>query len=171
MKKMSLKPQDVLIVLKLIAIKNQRWSYSYLSSQLLISTSEVHAGVRRAVLSHLLEPEGNAPIIQNIEECLIFGVRYSFPPFLGGFAHGMPSGYGAPPLSYRVFDDLPPVWKNKEGEVFGYECSPIYHTAPDAARTDSRLYELLCLLDALRIGKPRERGLAGDVLVKLLRNS
>ena len=35
---------------------------------------------------------------------------------------------------------------------------------PDAARADTQLYELLALTDALRVGRPRERQLAGDLL-------
>lgn len=170
---MSLKPQDVLIVLKLCVIRNLKWSYSFLSGQLLISLSETHAAVRRAVVSHLLDPVDKVPIIQSIEEFLIFGLRYAFPVQIGGLVNGMPTGYGAPPLTEqeRNADEPPPVWADGEGQVLGYDLSPIYCTVPDAARIDIKLYELLALVDALRIGEPRERGLAGDILVKQLRNS
>ncbi len=170
---MSLKSQDILVALKLVAIGNRMWTYSFLSSHLFISISEVHATVRRAVRSHLLNPDGNVPIIQSVTEYLVFGIRYSFPPFLGELTHGTPTGYGAPPLTYMFEngDEPPPVWKDGQGEVFGYECSPIYPTASDAACLDSNLYELLTLVDAIRIGAPRERALAGNILVKRLRSS
>lgn len=56
MHEMSLKFQDILIVLKLSVIGNRHWSYSFLSGQLVISISEAHAGVRRCVASHLIDP-------------------------------------------------------------------------------------------------------------------
>jgi hypothetical protein len=159
-------------VLKLHAIKRRRWSYSSLSAGLLISISEAHAGVQRAVASHLLDPDQKLPIVQSVEEFLIFGLRYTFPVQLGGLVRGMPTGYGGPPLRCRNLtkDQPPPVWQDHAGEVLGYECPPIYSSAPAAAKSDTALYELLALADVMRIGSPRERGLIGDILVKRLRN-
>jgi hypothetical protein len=71
----------------------------------------------------------------------------------------MPTSYAAPPLS-RVLtraDEAPPVWPDEEGEVRGYEFSPLYKSVPFAARRDPRLYELLALVDAIRGGALPER--------------
>ena len=40
------------------------------------------------------------------------------------------------------------------------EFSPLYKSVPQAARRDSRLYELLALVDAIRSGQGRARDLA-----------
>jgi hypothetical protein len=40
----------------------------------------------------------------------------------------------------------------------------LYAGAPAAARNDARLYELLALVDAVRLGRPRERRVATDLL-------
>ena len=50
---MILKPQDVVILFKLIAIKKADWSFSTLSVDLFMSPSEVHAGIRRAMAANL----------------------------------------------------------------------------------------------------------------------
>ena len=50
---MILKPQDVVILLKLVAIGKADWSFSTLSVDLFMSPSEVHAGVRRAMAANL----------------------------------------------------------------------------------------------------------------------
>jgi hypothetical protein len=39
---------------------------------------------------------------------------------------------------------------------------------PDAARSDPKLYELLALVDAIRVGRARERKLAESELEKRL---
>jgi len=46
---MILKPQDVVILLKLVALGQEPWTFQRLAVELSISQSEVHAGVRRAV--------------------------------------------------------------------------------------------------------------------------
>jgi hypothetical protein len=39
----------------------------------------------------------------------------------------------------------------------GQEISPLYRSVPEAAKKDSRLYELLTLIDGLRVGRVREK--------------
>jgi hypothetical protein len=41
---------------------------------------------------------------------------------------------------------------------------PLDPGLPSAAKEDSQLYELVALLDALRIGRAREREMAGKML-------
>ena len=45
---------------------------------------------------------------------------------------------------------------------------PLYASAPKAATDDSALYELLAIVDALRLGGARERSVAADILRKRL---
>ena len=52
------------------------------------------------------------------------------------------------------------MWPHPEGEVRGYEFSPLYKSAPAAAMKDKDLYAMLSLLDAIRDGRARERELA-----------
>jgi hypothetical protein len=65
-------------------------------------------------------------------------------------------------------DDPPPVWPFAEGPVRGCSFAPLHKNVPQAALEDSRLYELLALVDALRGGRARERDLAGRELKKRL---
>ena len=43
-------------------------------------------------------------------------------------------------------------------------------TVTGAVRRDSRLYALLALTDAIRLGQPRERNLAAELLAQMLRD-
>jgi len=68
-----------------------------------------------------------------------------------------------------MFAEPPLVWPHPEGDVRGESLEPLYPSAIDAARRDRALYESLALVDALRVGRARERALAIDLLTKRLR--
>ena len=61
-------------------------------------------------------------------------------------------------------NELPPVWPDPEGDVRGLSFSPLYKSAPNAAKKDHDLYEYLALVDAIRGGRVREKKLAIKVL-------
>jgi hypothetical protein len=162
---MILKPQDVVILLKLVALGSEPWTYQRLAVELSLSPSEAHAGVRRAVAARLMSDTTAAtgqPILPALKEFLIHGVRYAFPPERGELTRGVPTGYAAPPLNKVIVqpNEPPPVWPYAEGKVRGYKFSPLYPSVPIAASRDPKLYELLALVDALRDGRARERNLA-----------
>lgn len=170
---MILKPQDVVILLKLVALGPQPWTYQRLAVELSISQSEAHAGVKRAVAARLMSNASSGdgrPIVPALEEFLLHGVRYAYPPERGELARGMPTGYAAPPLNAVIVqpDEPPPVWPYAEGSVRGYSLSPLYPTVPAAAARDPKLYELLALVDAMRDGRARERNLAAKELISRL---
>jgi hypothetical protein len=163
---MILKPQDIVILLKLVAIGKRQWSYSTLASELAMSPSEVHSGIKRAAAARLYDSQQNVPIMQALQEFLLHGVKYAFPPDRGHLTRGIPTSYAAPPLNSLIVqsNEPPPVWPDPEGKVRGYDFSPLYRSVPMAAAQDNILYELLALVDAIRDGRARERELA----VKLL---
>lgn len=166
---MILKPQDVLILLKLVALGQQAWTYQRLAVELSISQSEVHAGVRRAVAARLMSDATAAagrPLRAALLEFLIHGVKYAYPPEHGALARGVPTGYAAPPLNKLIVgsSDPPPIWPHAEGKVRGVAFTPLYPSVPAAAMQDARLYELLALVDAIRDGRARERNLAAKEL-------
>ena len=171
---MQLKPQDIVIALKMIAVGDVRWTYVQFSYELYISASEINAGIKRLTQSNLiiLNHEGNnspPAIVRNaLIEFLIHGVKYAFPPVRGELTRGMPTAYAAPPLSKKIIrsKDPPPVWPDKDSKVRGYSFAPLYRTVPKAARQDQKLYELLALVDAIRDGRARERRKAERFLKK-----
>jgi len=169
---MVLKPQDIVIILKLVALGNTQWSYLSLASDLFISASEVHAGIKRSINARLIHPQGKRPFKQSLEEFLIHGVKYAFPPERGGLTRGIPTGYAAPPLNSIISQpaEPPPVWPDSDGDIRGYEFAPLYKSVPIAAKKDARLYELLTLVDAIRDGRTREREIASKELKVRLRS-
>lgn len=160
---MSLKPQDILVVLKLTVRPGVDWSYPQLAVDLSMSASEVHSSVRRATLSGLLQDnDRHTPNRKALLEFLVHGIKYVFPAERGGLTRGVPTAQAAPPLRehFAASDEPPPVWADPEGAVRGEAFEPLYRSVPKAARADQRLYEFLALVDALRGGRARERELA-----------
>ena len=159
---MTLKPQDIYILLKLIIVGKGQWSYPSLAKALFMSTSEVHAGIKRAVSARLMDSQRGLPLKKSLEEFLIHGIKYAFSPDHGGLTRGIPTGYAAPPLKNLIMqpNEPPPVWPDPEGDTRGYEFSPLYKSVPKAVQQDKMLYELLALVDALRDGRAREREIA-----------
>ena len=159
---MILKPQDIVIMLKLVVRNGSEWSYTELAYELSMSASEVHAGVKRAVAARLMDMHRKVPVKSNLLEFLIHGVKYAYHPDRGSLTRGMATGYAAQPLKALITqpDDPPPVWPDPEGQVRGYEFSPLYSSVPHACKVDPNLYELLALVDAIRDGRARERNIA-----------
>lgn len=169
---MNLKPQDVLFLLKLVAQGENSWSFNRMSVDLGMSPSEVHAAARRAVFARLAVKRESTiqPNIRNLEEFLLHGIQYVFVPERGGLTRGMPTACAAAPMdAYFVQNkEPPPVWPDPEGELRGEAFSPLYRSAPVAAKNDRKLYELLALVDAIRGGRARERDIAWQELKKCL---
>jgi hypothetical protein len=165
-----LKPQDILVMLKLVALGQQPWSYAWLAVSLGMSPSQLHSAVQRALVAQLAVKKGDiiTPHIRNLEEFLVHGLRYVFVADLGRPTRGIPTAYAAPPLDQHFAEstELPPVWPDPEGTARGVAFSPLYKLAPQAARSDHALYELLALVDAIRGGRARER----DLAIKELKN-
>lgn len=161
---MSLKPQDVLVLLKIVALERAPWSYSQLAYELGMSASEVHAAVKRALEASLMKLDDGwgCADADALGEFLVHGLKYVFTPARGGMTLGVPTAEAAPPLSGILprSEEPPPVWPDPDGEVRGTEFSPLYKSVPQAARRDPKLYELLALVDAIRAGGGNARDLA-----------
>jgi hypothetical protein len=172
---MSLRAQDVVVVLKLLASGFQPWTYAKLGDSLAMSPSHVLASVVRADGARLLDAAAIQPPLgrkgrallpepnrTNLKEFLIHGLKYAFPVERGGPTRGIPTAEAAPPLNQHFPQPFPhpPVWPYAEGSVRGIEFSPLYKNVPKAAMRDPKLYELLALVDAIREGRAREREIA-----------
>ncbi|MDX1508211.1 MAG: hypothetical protein R3358_08015 [Woeseiaceae bacterium] len=169
---MSLKSQDVLVLLKLVALGDEPWTYSSLAVDLGLSASQVHSAIQRALRSELAYEAGDQirVHVRNLEEFLTHGMRYFLVPDRGAKSRGMATLTSAPPFAALFLDsDEPIVWPDPSGDVRGESLAPIYKTAPEAARNDPELYELLVIADALRAGRVREKQAAKKELKKRLR--
>jgi hypothetical protein len=166
-----LRPYDILVLLKLVRIGDLPWTYDSIGHELGLSPSAAHRSVDRAIESGLFNRKRREVEYASLQEVLIHGVRYFFPPSWGGEARGTPTAWAAPPLSAQIVNsgENPPVWPSAEGKIRGIALAPLDPRVPDAVLKDEPLHELLALVDAIRIGASRERKLAAQELGARLR--
>ena len=98
---------------------------------------------------------------RNLAEFAVYGAKYAFPADRLPVAVGVPTSHSAPAFA-GVFapgsDDW--VWPHPNGSIRGQGLEPLHPSVPFAATQDAKLYEMLALFDALRVGRARERGMA-----------
>lgn len=166
---MVLKPQDIVVLLKLVVAK-RGWTFWQLASELGMSPSSVHRSLERAAHAGLYNAAREEVDRAALIEFLVHGGRYVFPPVMQGEARGFPTAWGASPLAdhFSRGAAAPPVWAHPHGKSRGIALAPIHAKAPEVARRDPQVGELLALFDAIRIGKARERELAAKLLRKRL---
>ena len=158
---MFTKPQDVIVAIKM-ALSPASPTYAELGQSLGMSASEAHAAMRRLVEARLADPDTHQIRRQALRDFLVHGVPYTYPVRPGEMTRGMPTAWAAPVMSgaLTAADQVPPVWPDPDGNTQGASVRPLYPSVPGAARRDPALYDFLALVDALRIGRARERTLA-----------
>src|SRR5712692_909085 len=100
----TLKPQDLVVLLKLLALGAKARTFSELGSDLAMSASEVHGSVGRAMEARLLHTIDEHLHVTKaaLKEFLLHGAKYVFPPTFGAATRGLPTSYAAPPLASLV---------------------------------------------------------------------
>ncbi|MCS4248520.1 hypothetical protein [Pseudomonas sp. BIGb0164] len=146
------------------------YSVRALSSALGLSKTEVSSSLNRCRdigLIYTNHTDG-LPLVRNkaLLDLVTYSIRYIFPVKPGPIVRGIPTAFAAPILAGKVISggDLIPVWPDAYGKSKGQEITPLYRTVPGAVKKDELLYHFLALVDAIRIGGPRETKIADAML-------
>jgi hypothetical protein len=169
MKTKEMRPQDIVVLAKIVALGSAAWKGKELAQELRISPSEVSESLRRSQEARLLDSKKRVQAAA-LFEFLCHGIRYVYPASRGAVERGIPTAYSAPPLAGVVRSSGSLVWPHETGNARGESIAPLYASAPEAALADPALYEILALIDTIRIGRTREVALAQKELEKRLRN-
>ena len=109
------------------------------------------------------------PHSKQLADFALYGAKYAFVADKEPMTIGVPTSHSAPAFA-GVFapgsDDF--VWPHPNGTVRGIGVEPLHASVPFAAMQDAKLYEMLALFDALRVGRARERGMAHKRLPLLI---
>lgn len=159
-----MKSQDVIILLKIIAIKHENWTQLALAQSLKISQSEISESIARSRYAGLIDESGKEVMKQKFMDFLQYGLAVVFPVQPGAFVRGVPTAHAAPPLNKEIESNEIFVWPWAKGQHRGHGITPLYPTLPEAVHNDPEFYEWMALIDALRIGRARERNLALKIL-------
>lgn len=173
----GLKPQDVLVATKLFSLHERpRPSSDYtlasLSSELGISTSEVHNSLGRCERAQIVRTVGDVIRVMknNLLDLVVYATPRIFYAVRGPIEEGIPTGIFAESLKEKFEAPkltLPTVWKTEgKGLVRGESLIPIYPSVPEAAQNDPHLYELLSLIEIVRMGDSRYKKMAVGILEK-----
>jgi len=148
---------DVVVLLKIAALRESTWFVRDLAYTLGISQSEVSESLNRSRIAGLLAEDKKRVLKSNLLDFLEYGLRYVFPAEPSAIQRGMPTAHSAPPLQNSISSDEFYVWPWAEGKVRGQAIEPLHSGVPKACAKDSALYELLALADAIRLGRVREK--------------
>lgn len=166
----SMRSQDILILLKIVSLGEQEWFHHTLAQDLGISQSEVSQSLNRSRYAGLIDDTRKNVMRMALLDFLKSGIRYVFPQKPGALVRGVPTAHSAPPLNQIIQskDDDQYVWPSAKGHMRGQAIEPLYPSVLAAIKKDEALYELLALVDAIRVGKVREQELAKKELEKRL---
>ncbi len=161
-KPLALRPHDVCVLLQLV--QRPGVTFRGLAASVGLSVGEAHNAtkrleVARLYISHLREANHQALL-----DFLVSGVPYVFPGELGPETQGVPTAFSGPVLADRMSASHGVVWPSAEGHSRGMALVPLCSSAPSMVVKNPPLYRLLTLVDALRVGRARERKLAKTLL-------
>jgi len=157
-KQSLLRPLDVAVALRLS--REASSIFETIADDLAMSVSTAHGAVVRLRDAGLVRRDSRKVNRHALLEFLEHGVKYAFPANRGGSARGVPTAHSAPVLADQLVAEDVIVWPSASGSMIGESLTPLYERAPLLARKSPAEYEMLALVDAVRIGGARERSLA-----------
>jgi len=156
----TMSPQDIVVLLKIITYGDQQWFQKPMAESLCIIQSEVSKSLARSKYAGLLDSKGKKVFRAALFDFLQHGIRYTFPQHPGAVVRGIPTSHSASPLNKKIQSTEQYVWPSGKGLVKGQSIIPLFPSVAEAVQNDVLLYELLALVDALRVGRAREREIA-----------
>ncbi|MGB5819567.1 MAG: hypothetical protein WBG90_08785 [Saonia sp.] len=160
----QMKPQDIVVLAKLIAIDDPNYIQIALAETLYISQSEISSSLSRSSYAGLLINKGKEVNRKLFFDFIKYGLAVVFPQHPGAIVRGTLTAHSAPPLAIEIVSEDKYVWSYAKGRARGQSIAPLYPTVPKAVVLDANLYELLALMDALRVGRAREKNMALELL-------
>lgn len=156
-----MKAQDILILLKKITTQGRKLSDRGVAESLGISASSVSESLERCRKAQLIDRRKKTVNILALQEFLIHGIAYVFPVEVGRVGRGIATYVSASPIKEQIAGGTEKyVWHYVKGEERGQQIEPLYPTVPEAVLRDGELYQLLVIVDVLRMGKVREKEIA-----------
>lgn len=164
----GMRPQDIVILLKIIALGENAWQGKDLARDLFISPSEVSESLNRSHLAGLIDYDKRRVSRQGLMEFLQHGLHYVFPQHPGKMVNGIPTAHSHPYMKKYFSSESAYVWPEVRGTARGQEIEPFYPKQTEAVKLDPDLYLMLALVDVVRVGRTREVKVALEKLSKTI---
>lgn len=167
-----MRPQDIVVLLKIISMRDNKWRNIDIANSIGISPSEVSEALNRCKIAKLIDSKKRKVNINSFTEFLVYGLKYVFPTEPGAIVKGIPTAHSASPIKEHISSGTDVyVWANAKGTHRGQAIEPLYKTLPQIVQEDKLFYELLTIVDTIRVGRVREIQIAIDELNKRLKNA
>ncbi len=163
-----MRPQDIVILLKIVSLGNRPWQQRDLATGLDISVSEISVSLNRSHIAGLIDGAKKNAHRQALFEFLQYGLRYVFPEVPGSIVIGVPTAHSHPYFRDKFVSKENYVWPDENGEIRGQSIEPLHPGVPGAVVKDQVLYKLLASVDILRVGRKREIEAAKELLKRII---
>ncbi len=165
----GMRPHDIAVLLK-VAIMPHDWLNKDLAESLYISTSEITESLNRSKIAGLIDSSKKHVFANNLIDFVAYGLPYVFPTEIGTLVRGIPTAHSAPVFNNKIISNETLVWADSKGSAKGQAVEPLYPNALLAIKKDSTFYDVLAILDAIRIGKVREKKIGIEMLRNILKS-
>jgi hypothetical protein len=152
----GMRPQDIVILLKILIFPKPDWQYRELASALGLSISEISESLTRSHLAGLVDESKKIVHRQSLMEFIEHGLHYVFPQAPGTMVTGIPTAHSQAYFSARFASEFNYVWPYDDGKMRGLSITPLYKGVPKAVLADEKLHLLLAAIDIIRVGRMRE---------------
>ncbi|MBI1782087.1 MAG: hypothetical protein HYR66_12075 [Sphingobacteriales bacterium] len=164
-----MRPQDIVVLLKIISKGEQAWQNKDIANELFISQSEISDSLNRSSLGGLIESERKKKVFRNsLLEFIEHGLHYVFPALPGSMTNGVYTAHSHPFMQQHFSSELNYVWSDPRGDFRGLSIEPLYKEQVKAVKNDDTLYLMLALIDVIRVGRVREMKIAVQELKRLI---
>lgn len=168
----GMRPQDIVVLLKIIAVKHDEWYNSDLAKALKISPSEISEVLNRCKIAGLIDSKKRKVHMNSFMEFLVYGLKYVFPSQPGTMVRGIPTAHSAYPMNEHISSGADVyVWASAKGTHRGQAIEPLFKSIPQIVHEDQLFYELLSISDTFRVGRAREIKIAKSELEKRLKHA
>ncbi|GAA4335156.1 hypothetical protein GCM10023184_29760 [Flaviaesturariibacter amylovorans] len=163
-----MRPQDIVVLLKIICLEQQSWQFKDLAYHLALSPAEISESLNRSHLAGLVDATKRKVHRLSLFEFICYGLQYVFPQMPGPMVNGVPTAHAHPYFEKHFHAEFKYIWPLPEGRARGLSIEPLYSALPKIAEQDEKLYLLLACIDIVRVGRIREIKMATNVLKQKL---
>jgi len=167
----GMRPQDIVVLMQIIAQGDIEWRNIDIANSIRLSPSEVSEALNRCKVAGLIDLKKRVVNVNSFIEFIIYGLKYVFPAEPGAVVKGIPTAHSASPIKEHITAGMDVyVWPYAKGSHRGQAIEPLYKTLPQIVQDSKLFYELLVIVDAIRVGRVREVTIAIDELNKRLKH-
>ncbi len=159
----GMRPHDLVVLLKIIS-SGKGLLNKDIAASLFISNSEISESLNRSMIAKLISPDKQVVFKTALFNFIEHGLKFVFPAEPGPIVRGIATAHSAPILKDYFVADESYVWPSPSGKIKGQAIAPLYPNQILAVMIDDKLYDMLALVDAIRVGKVREQKKALELL-------